>query len=121
MLRTRRLTRTLCLLVTIDNPDTVDLIGTEKASGKIVLTISDHLAWGDEAHLSALQDKINTYLSFIESGEIYQQYPEARGQEIRIEAVMKFAPDKNGLEFLQRAAEIVEIAGFGLSFHVFET
>ena len=105
----------------VDNPDIVDSIGTEKVSGQIVLTISDHLAWGDGAHLSALQDKINTYLSFIESGEIYQQYPEAKGQEIRIEVVMNFGPDENGLEFLQRAAETVGNAGLGLSYRVFET
>ena len=44
---------------------------------KITLCISDHIPWKDDlvrAHLEVLQDKINDYLDFITSGQIYEQY-----------------------------------------------
>lgn len=35
--------------------------------------VCDHIDGSDEdAHLSLLQDKLNTYLAFIESGEVFE-------------------------------------------------
>lgn len=43
--------------------------------------ISDHLDWDDELeHIHALQEKINAYLRFVESGEILGKYPQAAGK-----------------------------------------
>jgi hypothetical protein len=44
----------------------IDAIGVEAATGKVVLTVSDHLDWLDEeGHERKLQEKLNTCLSFI--------------------------------------------------------
>ena len=53
----------------LENPDIIDAVGTETGSGDVILTIFDGNEWDDElVHLRALQDKINSYFSFIESG-----------------------------------------------------
>lgn len=56
--------------MSIIDKDKIDSIGINKDNGKVILEISDHLDWSCEyEHLVMLQDKINSYLSFIESGD----------------------------------------------------
>ena len=56
----------------VDQTRVVDTVGLETETGAVILTIYDHLDWSDTlAHQTVLQEKINTYLLFIESGEIY--------------------------------------------------
>ncbi|WP_370590617.1 DUF6572 domain-containing protein, partial [Xylophilus sp. ASV27] len=54
----------------VENTTIVDAVGTDKETDEVRLSIFDHLPW-DTEHLRLLQDKINVYLGFIESGEIY--------------------------------------------------
>jgi hypothetical protein len=98
--------------VAIDDPDVVDIIGIDSA-GSVVLTVSDHLYWDDSLqHQLTLQEKLNRYLAFIESGEILESYPGAKGRPIMIEVVTQNDPDPGGIEFLEKAKAIVEGAGF---------
>ena len=42
---------------------------------KVTVCISDHIPWDSEilkAHLEVLQDKVNDYLDYIASGQIYE-------------------------------------------------
>jgi hypothetical protein len=95
--------------MSIDKINTIDLIGTDKKSGNIILTISDHLDWIDsQHHLKILQEKINTYLRFIESGEIYMEYPQANGKKLLIEIVGKYDLPIEGKDFLKNANLIVK-------------
>jgi len=51
----------------------IDIVSKKKNSC-IVLTISDHLDWEKtKEHLLLLEEKINTYLSFLESGDVYEK------------------------------------------------
>lgn len=57
----------------------IDGIGKSKSENKLALMIADHLDWENELqHLTCLQDKINAYISFIESGQVYSLYPDAK-------------------------------------------
>src|SRR5690349_8719534 len=57
--------------VSVEQPDFVDVISTDKQTGHVVLTISDHLDWSNSTnHQTILQAKLNRYLAFVESGEI---------------------------------------------------
>lgn len=53
-----------------------------------MLFITDHFEWGGKAeqgeHLPLLQEKINTYIAFIESGEMYTEIPGALGKHLII-------------------------------------
>ena len=103
----------------VDNPDVVDAVGIERASGIVALTISDHLEWDDHNQiLLALQEKINRYVAFIESGEVFESYPQAVGKPLRIDVVCKHTPSESGMRFLSAAREVVEQAGWSFSWRV---
>lgn len=105
--------------MSVDQPKVIDFIGVDKASGGVTLTISDHLDWNNSRdHQVVLQDKINWYLAFIESGEIFESYPDAKGRSVTIKVVFKHNPDLEGWRFLTRAKDVIESAGFSLRHEV---
>ena len=108
--------------MSIEQPNVVDAIGIDDPSGDVVLTITDHLEWGDDGkdHLLLLQEKINTYLRFVESGELLESYPAAEGRNAVISVVAKYPPNKDAKEFFDQAASIVSNAGIGLRFEHFD-
>jgi hypothetical protein len=97
--------------VSIDDSQIIDIISTA-ADGKVVLTLTDHLPWGDNNHIEKLQKKLNVYLAFVESGEVYGKYPDARERQFLFKISCKFQPDTEGLAFLHQAKLIIENAGF---------
>ena len=96
--------------VSVENISVVDLIGVDTRSGNVVLTISDHLEWDDGEHVLLLQHKLNTYLGFIESGELLDRYPNAKGRTAQIAVVFKHAPDALAEKFLSRASALTSDA-----------
>jgi uncharacterized protein DUF6572 len=101
--------------VTIEETDIVDAIGVESRSGKVILTIFDHLDWRDEkAHLVALENKVNTYLRFIESGELREAYPDAKKRNPVIDLVTRLELPKAGIDYLARIRRVLGDAGIGL-------
>lgn len=74
----------------IDNPKTIDGMAIDRERNALVLLLTDHLAWEDpEApseleHLELLQDKINAYISFLESGQFKESYP---GEDFAMAAI----------------------------------
>jgi hypothetical protein len=102
--------------VTVENPQVVDFISTDTGTDVIVLTIADHLPWDEvHEHLLALQQKLNTYLSFIESGELLAVRPEAAGRKVRIALVHREPLTAAAVRFLEIARGIVREAGFDLT------
>ena len=106
--------------MSIEQTDVVDIISTDRMSGQVVLTISDHLDWSNSTkHQVLLQAKLNRYLAFVESGEIFQNYPDARGRRVVFRLVFQFPPDEDARAFLAKVREIVESAGFSWRDEVF--
>jgi len=106
--------------MSIEQTDTVDLVNIDCDSGEVLLTISDHLSW-DECegeHLLALQKKLNAYLRFIESGEVFETFPESRGLNVVINLVGKYPLSDKANQFLQQASAAVRGAGFKLQFKI---
>ena len=103
--------------MSIKDQNSVDVIGVNE-NGIVVLTISDHLEWDDE-HLYLLQEKINTYLAFIESGEVYVTYPNSKGKEFKINVVCKYEPSLAAMEFLSRCTTVINQAGFQFGHEVY--
>ena len=103
--------------MSVEDAKTVDAIHVDTPSGDVVLTIADHLEWDKKnEHLLILQDKINTYLRFIESGEIDSAYPEAIGRKRIVTLVVKYPPNDLAREFLERASSV--LLGAGIDFRV---
>jgi hypothetical protein len=63
-----------------DQTNSVDFATVDEASGDLWLTISDHLPWDQDegSHLTFLQNKLNLYLRFVETGEVFKKYPMPR-------------------------------------------
>ena len=98
--------------MTIEQLDVVDFILVEP-EGDTVLTVSDHLPWDDEKqHLLHLQEKLNAYVRFIQSGEIYEKWPDAKGKPILIEVVLKHPVPVASLWFFEKATAALMGAGY---------
>lgn len=86
--------------MSIQDVDKIDFIGTDKQTGGIVLTISDHLDWEEvNEHLFILQTKLNRYADFIESGEIYEHKEPVARKKIIIQMIGKYNPPVEAAEF----------------------
>jgi len=106
--------------MSVEQSEIIDLLSFDKKSGDVVLTISDHIDWQDSAeHQRILQAQLNTYLAFVEGGQLLVEKPEARGRRITFAVVFKFRPDRDGRAFLERAAEVIRLAGFAFTWEVF--
>src|SRR5438270_10067615 len=93
----------------------IDIVSTDK-QGNVVLHIADHYEWDSEnEHILLLQDKINAYLQFIESGQIFKEYPAATNDKIAIEVIFKYDLPGSSLTYLNRFREAVGEIGFSLS------
>lgn len=104
--------------MSIDQTDAIDFATIDKASDDLWLTISDHLSWEENEgnHLVLLQNKLNAYLRFIESGEVFEKVPDARGRSIVINVVGKFPLSQKAASFFEKARAAIEGAGFRLQF-----
>jgi hypothetical protein len=104
--------------MSIDQTDVVDSISRDPGTDEIYLTISDHLPWAEDAkmHMFLLQEKVNTYLRFIESGEIYERYPAAKGRSLVIEVVGKYQMNREAEVFFKRVVDTLHSAGYKIEF-----
>ncbi|RUM93975.1 MAG: hypothetical protein DSZ28_05620 [Thiothrix sp.] len=104
---------------TIEDTSKVDAIGIDKNTGIVILKIFDHLDWSDEqSHLYLLQEKINSYLRFMESGEVFDEYPDAKMQKLQISISFKEKPSANCIKFLDTVTKIIRDAGFDLVYTI---
>lgn len=111
--------------MTIRDSDVIDWMGLEKESGHILLTLLDDLDWTDEdSHILALQEKLNTYLAFIESQEVFSRLSEEVGRDllqdtpIKVSILAKFPLSERGKAFLDYARRSFKSAGFELFYKV---
>jgi hypothetical protein len=101
----------------LENVGTVDTVGIERDSDFVILTIADAWDWHDERiHLLALQAKLNAYFGFIESGQIWESYPEAAGRQIEIDVVGKFPLPQAGIDLLKRGSDVCAKLGVRISY-----
>ena len=102
----------------IDNADVVDFISIDPANDRVVLTIADHLEWGENTkeHSRLLREKLNAYVEFIESGELLENYPKAKGREVVVSVVGKYPLNEEASAFYQQASAAIERMGATLRF-----
>lgn len=93
--------------MSLDNCSVVDAVGVDDVDGTVVLSVIDSWDWNDERrHLEALQEKLNAYFGFVESGQIYESYPDAAGKPLRIDVVGRYPVSPVGLAFLEKASVV---------------
>jgi hypothetical protein len=107
--------------MSIEQTDKVDFVNLDRATRRVVLIISDHLDWSHDErnHLLLLQKKLNSYLSFVESGELIKKFPDERGLPIVISIVGRSLMSEQANLFFEKARESIENEGFLLEFKLY--
>jgi len=106
--------------MTIAETDKIDIMFRDD-EGHAVLVITDHLDWEefDEGdHLVLLQEKINTYLEFVDSGQLAKARPDWKNLPVVIQVDAMYDASKKALEFYRAAGKAVAAAGMSLVLHV---
>lgn len=94
--------------MSVVDTDSIDAIGLDKDAQRVFLTIIDPLQWdADNVHLFTLQEKINTYLHFVESGELDKALPDGKGCDVAIELILKHTPSDEAIGFFDSTMQIL--------------
>lgn len=94
--------------MSVEDTGSIDAIGIEKEQQRVYLSIVDALLWDDEnIHLYTLQEKINTYLFFIESGELQKAMPGSQGCDVAIELILKHMPSSDAITFFDKTSQLL--------------
>ncbi|PYY83120.1 hypothetical protein DNK59_20595 [Pseudomonas sp. TKO26] len=109
--------------MSITNPKVIDFwVRSKEEPNNLLLVMTDHLEWGDKAaqgeHLLMLQEKINAYIAFIESGEIYTEIPGAYGKYPIIRVVGLYELPEQAEYFMARVTETLNDVGIGFEFEL---
>jgi hypothetical protein len=111
--------------MTIESTNTVDFLAVEPGTGHIILTALDTLDWSSETeHLQLLQDKLNTYLLFMESGEVYEEVYRLIGARvaaltpIKVHVLAKHEASPKAKRFLDYVSRVFGDAGFAFEHRV---
>jgi hypothetical protein len=100
--------------MSVDQPAVIDFLWKDEANNRAVLTISDHLDWEEEGeHLLLLQDKLNHYLEFVESGQLVEAEPGFKGLPVLIHVAAQYPLSAQAAKFYEMANE--RAADFGCS------
>lgn len=98
--------------MSIEATNEVDAVGIDEATDETVLTIFDSLDWNDTGdHLYLLQEKLNAYLGFIESGELVSAYPDSAGRSTRIDLLLRFTPPPVAVASFEKIGAITKEYG----------
>ena len=91
----------------------VDGIALSENKNGIILLITDHLDWSEEyQHLMTLQEKINTYLGFLEEKQYEEMYKEETITYGIIEIHFQHNLTDNAENFLQAVQS--QVAQYGI-------
>lgn len=108
---------------TIEQSDIIDHL-TVDVSGSIDLVVVDPLDWSDtHAHIFALQRKLDRYLDFVESGEVFERlrklgHEVAHVTPIKITIVARYPLPDEPRAFFEYARDTVAKSGVQLHHQV---
>jgi allantoicase len=107
--------------MSIDEPSVIDFVSVDDL-GNVHLTISDHLDWAaTKKHLMLLQEKINMYCRYVETGQLYDEYPQTRDRRPTIEVVFFHTPVADAELFLHKVKSTLEQEGFLFSWSLYQS
>ncbi len=107
--------------MTIQQSDVVDFVAFRQEDENVFLLIVDHLDWDEEEgeHLWLLQEKLNTYLTFIEGGQLVEDFPSVVGKAVTIKVKGIYPLSEQAEKFFnlsqKKAAEVGAKLCFELS------
>lgn len=79
----------------------VDVVSLTADGTAVVLSLVETRPWDSNGEsLLDLQEKINTYLDLVESGQLVGKYPEAKGKKVVFRLQTAFHPSAQAQEFI---------------------
>jgi hypothetical protein len=79
----------------------IDVIAYDLKADAVVLVMDEPDVWdGSDARLHELQERFNTYVSFLIDGELAEAHPELTGKHARIEVHCTHMPDARAIDLL---------------------
>jgi len=88
--------------MTVENSAVIDLVSVDPLTGVVCLSMVEEREWGDEGKLLPdLQAKLNTYLEYIESGQLRFDYPDLVKNPITFRLHYMHEPSAREREFIR--------------------
>lgn len=110
--------------MSIDNTNVIDGMAMDKNRKAICLLLTDHFAWNgndtlsEYEHLILFQEKINAYISYLETGQYEEQYPEEEIVMAIIEIHFKYDITENCEKFLNTVQKQIGQYGIKIEAHI---
>lgn len=108
----------------VDNANVIDGMAIDKEKNAICLLLTDHLPWNGDGsmnehdHLVLLQDKINAYISYLETKQYETIYPETSFDMAVIEICFKYEITQNCEKFLNAVQNQIGQYGILIKAHI---
>jgi hypothetical protein len=100
----------------VQNPRVVDLIRPDAAGG-VELLMLETRPWGsDPLQLAQLEEKLNAYLGYVQTGALAREYPHYAGGPVRFRLECAAPPDGDAARILTAMREFC--ASDGIAFEV---
>lgn len=79
----------------------IDVVAQDAKTGEVVLVMNEPHEWdSSDEQLLSLQERFNSYVSFLLDGEMTEAHPDLAGKPARIELRCAHMPDTRALELL---------------------
>ena len=96
----------------VENPNVVDLIKVDPASGQFVLVMIERREWDNgPQQFSQIEEKINRYMGYVLDGHLTTHYPQYEGKRVQIHLNCAEAPSGKAEAFVTAAQRAIRAHG----------
>ena len=96
--------------MSISDTTKIAIVATRPGSSLVNLVITDHLSWDQfDHHAKLLQDKLNTHLEFVETGQLQRVSNPSipKSPQVRITLAVLYAPSSVADAFLNEVKTLL--------------
>jgi hypothetical protein len=65
----------------VDEPSKIDIVSVTADGSAVQLSMVQQHPWSEETDEKVLR-KINTYIAFVQGGQLYETYPQTKGKKV---------------------------------------
>lgn len=92
----------------VDHPEVIDVVTHDPTKTHWKLIVVEAGSWdGSPERLLLLQEKLNSYLRFITSGQMARLYPESAGKSVAIQIDLYEKPDEATTTFVDEVRSVL--------------
>lgn len=103
----------------VKDSNAIDIVTHDPATDEIVVIMIEDRAWSvDPEQPDQLLKKINTYLHFVEDGDLLQHFPQAIGQPVRLQLDCNAPPVGEAKQLVEEAQRVLLSRGIKFAVNV---